>query len=364
MKRVIRLIVLSIFLFGHLPTLGMGAIAPEKVTVHPALDYFAAPSSDGRFLAFVSERSGNPDIWLKSLATGIISLPRQLTTHPAVDRDPAINVNGTKLLYVSHKTDPRGDVYLLDLVTGEETQLTDLQSGDSIPQWESDEESFFYLKKDLKSGSQSVVRRMLDSDEEQEIVRGATAFSVGQHDWIVYAKDGALRIVHARDPETDSALTSESFLDSWPAHVLESPSPMEDTQAFSFSRYQEDTNQDGVVDPDDESSIWFTRWNTASLQTVALFQLTPSGQFHVYPASAGDFVYFSDLKKGDIFRINFKDFFKTIGHLKKPGSWEFCSLMVDSEIERSSCQPISPTIWPHSFPSPNERNLTFPMPRI
>ena len=248
MKHVIQLISLSIFLFCFLPTYVIGATTPDKVTAHPALDYFAAPSPDGRYLAFVSERSGNPDIWLKSLATGIISLPRQLTTHPAVDRDPALNANGTKLLYVSHKTDPRGDVYLLDLVTGEEIQLTDLRSGDSVPQWGPDGQSIFYLKKDLKSGTQSVYWRMLATEEEQEVVRGTTAFSAGQQDWMVYTKDGTLRIVNARDPETDSALTSETFLDSWPAHVLESPPPSDDTQAFSFTRYEEDTNQDGVVD--------------------------------------------------------------------------------------------------------------------
>ncbi|MDX1412460.1 MAG: hypothetical protein R3351_09905, partial [Nitrospirales bacterium] len=66
MNRVIPLFTLSIFLFCQLPIPGIGAITPDKVTVHPALDYFAAPSQDGRFLAFVSERSGNPDIWLKS----------------------------------------------------------------------------------------------------------------------------------------------------------------------------------------------------------------------------------------------------------------------------------------------------------
>ena len=129
----------------------------EKVTTHPALDYFASPSQDGRFLAFVSDRSGNADIWVKSLAAGAVSLPRQLTTHPAVDRDPSLNADGTRLLYVSHKTDPRGDVYLLDLVTGKETQLTDIRSGDSTPQWDVDGQSFFYLKQDPKTGKQSVV---------------------------------------------------------------------------------------------------------------------------------------------------------------------------------------------------------------
>ena len=308
MKHIVQLISLAILLVLHFPTYGLGATTPEKVTTHPALDYFAAPSQDGRYLAFVSERSGNPDIWLKSLATGTISLPRPLTTHPAVDREPALNANGTQLLYVSHKTDPRGDIYHLDLVTGKETQLTDLRSGDSIPQWGSDSQTIFYLKQDLETGTRSVYRRTLGTQEEQVIVRETTGYSVGPDDWIVYTRQGNLRIVNSRDPNTDSALTSETFLDSWPEHTFETSSPSTDIQAVFFARYAEDTNGDGVVDADDESSIWFTRWNSSTRRTVALFRLTPSGQFHVYPASAGEYVYFSDLKRGDIFRIHLQDF--------------------------------------------------------
>ncbi|MFB3070569.1 MAG: hypothetical protein ACE1ZK_00730 [Nitrospirales bacterium] len=47
------------------PWLGQAADV-HQVTTHPALEYCPAPSQDGRFLAFVSERSGNADIWLKS----------------------------------------------------------------------------------------------------------------------------------------------------------------------------------------------------------------------------------------------------------------------------------------------------------
>ena len=80
---VFTILFLAIFPFG-----GYAAV-PEKITSHPALDYFPSLSKDGRYIAFVSERAGNPDIWLKSLSAGAISLPRQLTFHPGVDRDPA-----------------------------------------------------------------------------------------------------------------------------------------------------------------------------------------------------------------------------------------------------------------------------------
>ena len=117
--------------------------------------------------------------------------------------------------------------------------------------------------------------------------------------------------------------------------------------------------------PDDESSIWFTRWNIASLQTVALYQLTPSGHFHVYPASAGDYVYFSDLKNGDIFRINRTNFFQDYTSFET--AQELGTLYLDSgqRPRRPSrlhehLQQFSAT----AFISQNERHLTFPMPRI
>ena len=308
MKRLSILIALTCVLVFSLPAISVAATALEKVTTHPALDYFASPSPDGRFLAFVSERSGNADIWVKSLAAGAVSLPRQLTTHPAIDRDPSLNADGTRLLYVSHKTDPRGDVYLLDLVTGEETQLTDIRSGDSTPQWDVDHQSFFYLKQDPTTGKQSVYRQVLKTQEEKEVVRGTSAFSVGVKGQVVYSENGALRILNSHDPDNVASLTSDVFFDSWPALITTDSGNPSIQQTVYFTRYEEDTNQDGVVDTDDESSIWLTRWHDSTPQTTALYRLTPSGQFHLYPASAKEYVYFTDLKKGDIFRIHVDDF--------------------------------------------------------
>ena len=136
---------MAVVSFPVFQTVGIAA-ALKKMTSHPAFDYFPAPSQDGRFLVFVFDRSGNQDIWLKSLSVGAVSLPRQLTTSPAADRDPALNSDGTQLLYVSHKTDLRGDIYLLDILTGKETQLTGLRSGDSLPQRGFDGDTVYYLK--------------------------------------------------------------------------------------------------------------------------------------------------------------------------------------------------------------------------
>ncbi len=286
----------------------MFAAGPDKVTSHPALDYFPSPSQDGRYLAFISERAGNPDIWLKSLSAGAVSLPRHLTTHPAVDRDPALNADGSKLLYVSHKTDPRGDIYLIDLVTGEETQLTDSSSGDSVPQWGPEGNHFYYLKQNPSSGTGGIYRRDLESNEDQQILERASGYSVGLNGWLVYSEEDALRMVNPAHPEDLTTLTSEGFLDLWPTLFVSGSDPLIRKHMVFFSRYKKDTNRDGILDPDDESSIWMSGWDESTHQSSGLYRMTPSGQFHLYPSAAQEFVYFSDVKKGDIFRIDINTF--------------------------------------------------------
>ncbi|RMH37409.1 MAG: CHAT domain-containing protein [Nitrospirae bacterium] len=282
----------------------------EHVTSHPALEYFPAPSGDGRFLAFVSERTGNADIWLKSLARGAIALPRRLTDHPAIDRDPALSDDGRRLLYVSHKTDPRGDVYMLDVITGSETRLTDRTSGEAFPQWDPDGNAFFYLKQPNLSDESRLYHRSLGREgaqREREILTGVTSFSVSSDGWIVYSNGRGLRAVHRQHPDTIVTLTDGPFLDLWPrlAHVS---SPPNGRRIIAFARYERDTNRDGTIDTDDESSIWLGQWTPPTSALDSLYRLTPTHNFHLYPAQSGGFVYFTDLKQADILRLHLDQF--------------------------------------------------------
>ncbi len=273
----------------------------HKVTTHPALDYFPAPSRDGRFLAFVSERSGNADIWLKSLSLGVVSLPRQLTTHPAIDRDPSLNPEGSQLLYVSHRSDPRGDVYLMNLTTREERKLTNLRTADSLPQWGPDGEWIYYLSEDVATGMQTLKRRSLTNDQEATLLSDVSAYSIGRDGWIVVSRNGTLSMFKEQAQDQGRVLASSSEgLNLWPA--------ISEDGFVAFTHYAQDTNEDGVLDANDESSIWFGQWDFQGGTQVGVYQMTSLGQFHLYPATAQGFVYFTDLRKGDIFRIRVQEF--------------------------------------------------------
>ncbi|MDH5700606.1 MAG: hypothetical protein OEZ41_11665, partial [Nitrospirota bacterium] len=290
------------------------AATPQRLTAHPALDYQPSVSTDGQSLAFVSTRSGSLDIWVQTLRSSALTLPRQVTTHPATDQEPALNRDGTRLLYVSHKSDPRGDVYLLDLITREEQRLTDLTSGDGSPQWDQEEKGFLYLKRDPLQGTSAIYRKSFSNQTEELIVPEATSFSVNGHGQLLYSNGAHLTLMNLHDNSSTSLDDDGKVLDLWPA-LDRHPSEVPTNHLLFFTRYERDTNGDGRVDTDDESSIWMRQWDPQQQQLQGLYRITPAHQFHAYPAVSGDFLYYADLKDGDIFRIDIPAFLKDYANL-------------------------------------------------
>jgi Tol biopolymer transport system component len=79
--------------------------ALEQITEEsPAWVDYAALSSNGRFVAFASARSGHGNIWLRDLATGQES---HLANSSFVQRYPAINRSGDKIAFSSFENGKR-----------------------------------------------------------------------------------------------------------------------------------------------------------------------------------------------------------------------------------------------------------------
>ncbi|HEY8504894.1 MAG TPA: hypothetical protein VIL46_09950 [Gemmataceae bacterium] len=70
----------------------------ERLTDHPALDYNARFSPDGKHVAFVSERDGNMELYVTG-ADG--SSPKRLTDAFALDDHPAWSPDGKQIAFVS-----------------------------------------------------------------------------------------------------------------------------------------------------------------------------------------------------------------------------------------------------------------------
>lgn len=120
---------------------GKSGTEPQRVTNHPALDYDATFSSDGRWLVFTSDRSGNPDLYALNLEEG--GEPVRLTRHPAMDDAADISPDGEQLVFVSTR-EGSADVFVMPFAPGDTTaearaeNLTDSPADDFNPAFSPD----------------------------------------------------------------------------------------------------------------------------------------------------------------------------------------------------------------------------------
>ena len=74
----------------------------RNLTNHPALDCCAAWAPDGRSFAFVSDRDGNTEIYIKTFNVDQVL---RLTNHPEGNTDPALSPDGNWIAFMSTRTE-------------------------------------------------------------------------------------------------------------------------------------------------------------------------------------------------------------------------------------------------------------------
>jgi TolB protein len=85
--------------------------AAKKLTDGEFLDAWPAWRPDGQQIAFVSNRSGNYDVWLMTASgTGLVNL----TNNKAQDTSPAWSADGKTLAFISTRAGG-SDIYLLNV---------------------------------------------------------------------------------------------------------------------------------------------------------------------------------------------------------------------------------------------------------
>jgi TolB protein len=101
-------------------------------------------SSDGRWLAYDSNRDGNQEIYVMPLAGGE---PRQLTTDPGDDFHPDFSPDGRELVFYSMRHGTR-DLFLVSADGGNEIRLTDSPNQEYHPTFSPDGLSIAYQEID------------------------------------------------------------------------------------------------------------------------------------------------------------------------------------------------------------------------
>jgi Tol biopolymer transport system component/tRNA A-37 threonylcarbamoyl transferase component Bud32 len=102
----------------------------EQITLeHAHVEYFDV-SPNGERLALSTDRSGNKDLWILTIATGDMI---QLTSDPTPDWYPTWSPDGSELLFYSYRSGNR-EIWVLPLGGGPPRQLTDGKA-DSAESW-------------------------------------------------------------------------------------------------------------------------------------------------------------------------------------------------------------------------------------
>lgn len=102
----------------------------EQLTTHGDYDGSPALKTGLSLVAFVSERSGNRDIWFYDLSTGAL---KQLTEHSAADYQPSYDPTSDTVFFVSNRDDPEGEIYSLNPGVDYVRRLTEHRGADEFP---------------------------------------------------------------------------------------------------------------------------------------------------------------------------------------------------------------------------------------
>ncbi|MGD9144152.1 MAG: PQQ-binding-like beta-propeller repeat protein [Anaerolineae bacterium] len=126
-----------------------GTPSPQRLTDDPAYDGWPTWSPDGSQIAFVSTRSGNPDIYVMD-ADG--SNLRQLTDHPANDIWPEWSPDGTRIAFPSRR-DGNFEIYLMDPDGTNLQRLTHTPGHEDFPAWSPDGTQIVYARSEHDEGT-------------------------------------------------------------------------------------------------------------------------------------------------------------------------------------------------------------------
>ncbi|MCC7380596.1 MAG: CHAT domain-containing protein [Deltaproteobacteria bacterium] len=260
-----------------------GLARPDRVAFFPSDELAPSASSSGRYLAFVSDETGNLDVWLKDFLSDT-TFP--LTTDAADDTDPSFGRLSDRLLIVSRRFDAKGDLFLMDVDGGSPTRLTDEATADRQPVFSPDERTVYFTASS-PIGFEFVASIDLDDHQVQRLspTPGFDPAPSPDGRYLVYtaAGDGARVLPHLVAIRLSDSSTRAITDGETPAGFARFVRTASATSELVYVRFADDDNDDGAVDGTDQASLW-----SISLDLDGLFAGAPRARSQPFPLTAGN----------------------------------------------------------------------------
>ena len=109
-----------------------GPVKAEPLITSPEADHSPAWAPDGDTLAYVSNRDGNPEIYV--VETDDDNPPLRLTTNEAEDSQPVWSPDGKRIAFVSD-LHGEGEIFAMDADGSNQQRLTHNDTRDHSPDW-------------------------------------------------------------------------------------------------------------------------------------------------------------------------------------------------------------------------------------
>ncbi|MCB0221354.1 MAG: PD40 domain-containing protein, partial [Chrysiogenetes bacterium] len=279
---------------------------PVPMTVHPDAEFDLTTIDDKGLAVFVSDRSGNWDLWAQPLDG---APPQRLLDLPSRESQPVVSPDRDWVAFVSDHSDEHGDIHRVKLEPSgtldqvnrsgrkEEEQLPRVNTIESSPQWVNDDLIAFTSKTSdgwrlFAYDWDSEKTWLLSSSEVREF---ALSPDEDHGSLIAYLAGGALWLARLENGRGDKPLrgvrvSPGTALEGFPAWGMrESDKGL----WLYYTRWMDDTNLDGLVDAEDNPSLWRIEVDSVAAKTIGLPEpLTGGEAYDVSPAPSKHGLYF------------------------------------------------------------------------